>query len=601
MEFREFASTEATALVGRLRAQQADASLQQLRSVREALEAAERALDAPFKVDKDIREFVGRLVNAAGAAMRHAREEAKTALDAVRGELTTERTEREKLAKALKEIEARSEKLTEALNKERDRADAAGRDLIAACGAHAELDAARQKAEELLDAALSDSAKLSAQLDEESAATFALKSELAAARQEIEAAHARAKETAAKDAAAMAAARAAADRDLNEARKLLDAAMADVGRLGAQLEASAAEKGRVLASLSATQGELHTAQEQREAFAAQLKASHARVQALERAQAQQAENVKQLEGKLSDTARAEAALREQAAGQAKESAARKAEIAAGAAETERALALFDASVRGFDDLAAATTVSALLAALAKQLATQFARVAVFRVKGNRLEGEHQVGFDQTSDVSKLVIPLNMDSLLTRVVNSGAVESLTGRGLADAGGTQLGGTPSMAVALPVMFHSNAIAVLYADDSTQRPGARGVAPSASSVGFAKLMLGQAGVLLLRLTHELKTLAELRDYATQLLQEAEQMHAADATAGKSGDELRRRLKDTLDCARQLYAQRAALEGTAAAGLFDEQIAAAIDGKATPFAKDLAAVVGRTKAGSRRAAEAS
>jgi hypothetical protein len=606
MEFREFASTEATALVGRLRAQQSDASLQQLRRVREALEAAEHALDSPSKIDKDIREFVGKLVNAAGAAMRHVREEAKAALDTARGELTTERAECEKLADALKDLQARSEELTEALRKalekERERAEAADRDLMAARAANAELDAARQKAEDLLDAAFSDGAKLSAQLDEETAATFAIRSELAGVRQELEAAHAKAKEVAAQETAAKAALKAAADRDLSEARKSLEAAMADMGRLGAQLEASAAEKGKVIASLSATQGELHTAHEQREAFAAQLKASQARVQTLERAQAQHAENLKQLERKVSEAGRAEVTLREQVASQTQESAARKAEIAALSAETERARALFDAGVRGFDDLAAATTVSGLLAALAKQLATQFARVAVFRVKGNRLEGEHQIGFDQTSDVSKLVIPLNMDSLLTRAVHTGAVESLTGRGLADAGGTPLAGTPSMAVALPIMFHSRTIAVVYADDSSQRAPAKSAAPSASTLGFAKLMLGQAGVLLLRLTHELKTLAELRDYATQLLQEAEQMHSADAAAGKGGDELRRRLNDTLDCARQLYAQRAALEGAAAAGLFDEQVAASIDGQTTPFAKDLAAVVGRSRGtGSRRAAEAS
>ena len=80
-------------------------------------------------------------------------------------------------------------------------------------------------------------------------------------------------------------------------------------------------------------------------------------------------------------------------------------------------------------------------------------------------------------------------------------------------------------------------------------------------------------MRLTHELKTLTELRDYARMLLQEAEQMSLADADAGRSDEELRVRLTDNIDCARQLYAQRAALEGSAAAGLLDDQIAATID----------------------------
>ena len=64
-------------------------------------------------------------------------------------------------------------------------------------------------------------------------------------------------------------------------------------------------------------------------------------------------------------------------------------------------------------------------------------------------------------------------------------------------------------------------------------------------------------MRLSQELKTLNELRDYAAMLLQEAQEMYAADTQADKSADERRSRLKDTIECARQLYAQRASLEG--------------------------------------------
>jgi hypothetical protein len=79
---------------------------------------------------------------------------------------------------------------------------------------------------------------------------------------------------------------------------------------------------------------------------------------------------------------------------------------------------------------------------------------------------------------------------------------------------------------------------------------------------------------------------------------MHTADSESGKAGDELQRRLKDTIDCARQLYAQRAALEGPAAASLFDDQIAAAIESQAgTPFARDLAACVGQPEQPGRTA----
>ena len=72
-----------------------------------------------------------------------------------------------------------------------------------------------------------------------------------------------------------------------------------------------------------------------------------------------------------------------------------------------------ASSHAVDELAEKTTVTDLLAALVRHLSSEFSRVALFRVKANRLEGEHQVGFDLTTDVSKLVIPFNVDSLITR--------------------------------------------------------------------------------------------------------------------------------------------------------------------------------------------
>ncbi len=742
MEFRDFAATETSALISRLFGRRSEESLQQLRTVREALAAAEQALEESPKVDKDIREFVGRIVNAAGAAIKHVREESKAALESVRGELATERAEREKLAKALTQLQDKADDLSAKLRQERDRAVAAERDLGATREAHAEVDAERQKAEELLDAANAENAALSNQLIEETATAFSIRSELAVLQQGVDAANAKAKEAAAQIAAAKAAAereikeataqhararaaaerelkeaneqmaavkaaaereikeataqhakaragaerelkeaneqmaaakaaaerevkettaqhakalaaaerevrenaeqlaavkaaaereikestaqlakvqaaaerevselteqltemgeaREAADRELQEVREKLETTQADVGRLGAQLEASAGERGRLLTSLSAAQGELGTAQEQREGLAAQLKSSQARSQTLERSESHHVEQIRQLEAKLKETTQAEAALRSQAASHQQESAGRQAEIATLGQEAERARAVFDACLRGAEELGAATTVAALLGALAKQLATQFSRVAVFRLKGNRLEGEHQVGFDQTKDVTKLIIPLSMDSMITRVVSSGAVESVAGKQPIEAG-TPLGGTPSTAVSLPIVFHGQTIAVVYADDSGQKAASQAAGGADSRVGFARVMLAQTGVLLLRLTHELKTLADLREYAAQLLQEAAQMHSVDAAAGKNADEVRRRLKGTIDWARQLFAERVTLAGGLGAAVLDEQIGANLEKQATPFAKDLAVVVGRAR-GPQRAAEAS
>ena len=152
----------------------------------------------------------------------------------------------------------------------------------------------------------------------------------------------------------------------------------------------------------------------------------------------------------------------------------------------------------------------------------------------------------------------------------------------------------------MLQGETLAVAYADDAGERTPEQAAVSIESGSVYATLVVRQSIVLLMRLTHELKTLTELRDYARMLLQEAEQMYPADADAGRSDEELRVRLTDNIDCARQLYAQRAALEGSAAAGLLDDQIAATIDAQqSTPFARELAAIVGHLDL--RRAAEAS
>src|SRR5688572_9648691 len=117
------------------------------------------------------------------------------------------------------------------------------------------------------------------------------------------------------------------------------------------------------------------------------------------------------------------------------------------------------------------------------------------------------------------------------------------------------------------------------------------------LALLVIRHAMVLLSRLTQELKVLKELRDYAMLLLQEAEQMFVADVDGGRPAHESIRRLRDTVDCGRQLYAQRAALEGTEAAGLFDEHVSIVIHARASAYAEALEAATAE-KADQKRAA---
>jgi predicted nucleic acid-binding Zn-ribbon protein len=623
MDFRDYALHEASALTSRLLARQSEASLQQVRSVREALDAAERAVESAPQVDKEIQELVNRLVNAAGAVVKRVREEAasrledaRKALDTARDEAAADRNEKEKIAVALNETRAQADDLNAALEGERERIEAARHELSASREEHARLDAARGEAEAALEQEIQARAAVEEELratreslDASTASAVTLRNDLTSARQALDAAAAKAEKIGALHAAATA----AAEREMEELRGSLEGALADCGRLGEQLEGAAGEKGKLQAELSATHAELHTAREQREAIAAQLKASVARAQKLERSQAQAEDHVRMLESKLKDAEgklsdaqgkltgamQAEKALREQAANREQESAGAEARVVALGAEADRARKLMDTCARGIDELASATTISGLLGAFAKQLSAEFPRVAVFRVKGNRLEGEHQIGFDDKKDVTKLVIPLNMDSFLTRVVASGTGESLTGNALTETGSTPLGGKPTAAIAMPLSLQGETLAVVYADNSGQKTPVT-AAGQELATGFATLMLKQAGVLLMRLTHEMKMLTELRGYATMLLQEAEQMHGVDTTAGMPESERRRRLKDTLDCARQLYAQRAAMEGDGATTLLDEMIVAAVKAQG-PFAQDLAAIIGYKPGADARRASAS
>jgi hypothetical protein len=363
-----------------------------------------------------------------------------------------------------------------------------------------------------------------------------------------------------------------------------------------QLDANVAENRTLTADLAAAQKELEAARTQREAVAAQLDASRARIQTLERNQATQEENLRKMEASLQDSLQAEASAREIAVGSDVDLAKSHADLAALRADVDRLGSLMDASIHSLDELASASTISDLLASLVRQLSVEFSRVAVFRVKGNRLEGEYQIGFDQSTDVTKLVLPMNMDSLITRAATSGTVEHLKGSDLDDSSRAPFGGTPAMALALPVAFQNETFAVVYADTDHQD---RDDQPYDAAAGFAKLMVRTTTVLLLRLSQELKTLTELREYAAMLLQEAEEMYNADLQTDRSDDERRSRLQDTVECARQLYAQRAALEGPAAAALLDDRIAAAIESESdTQFARDLAAIVGSTIAERRTAA---
>jgi chromosome segregation ATPase len=624
MEFRDYAAKETSALLTRLLASQTEASLQQLRSLRDAIEAASRTLEtsaggAP-QLEKELQELIRRLNNAAGSAARAAaqkvQDEARAVLDVAHRELEAQRARTEELEISLAAVQAQSESLQAERQADIDRVEALERDLAEAREAYDQLEIARQETElarreqadaraavedelretrGLLDAALSEAARLGGQLETEAAENTRMIAELSAARAEL---HTLEME---RDAFAAERSELSAERDaLSTERDVIaaerDARSAERNLVAAERDAAAAERNLVAAERDVMAAE-------RDAIAARLDASNARILSLEHAQAEYEDKIRHLEARIETVTEAESRLREQGSSDGYEIDRAKAEADAMRGEAQRLGSLLETSVHAADDLAAATSISSLLAALARQLSAHFSRVALFRVRGNRLEGEHQIGFELSTDVTKLVIPLNVDSLITRAVSSRAVETLTGGELADSRLAPFGTLAAAALAIPIVLEEETMAVLYAEEPDVGDSEHSTATLESHAHFAKLMTRHAVALLMRLSQELKAISELRDYAALLLKEAEEMHTADADGGRGEDEIRRRLKDNIDCARQLFLQRASTEGPSAATLLDEQIAAAVEAQ-TPFGRDLAAVAGHIAGravDAGRAAEAS
>jgi hypothetical protein len=248
--------------------------------------------------------------------------------------------------------------------------------------------------------------------------------------------------------------------------------------------------------------------------------------------------------------------------------------------------MLDGLLGAFEALSSAATIGDVLSTLVEQLVNEFPRVALFRVKGNRLEGAHQIGFDLTSDIGKVMMPLAMDSLLTRAVSSGRTERVSGD-RTDSSHLPFGGTPTCALAMPIFVDGDAMAVVYADDSGQpRPDSQASYDDVNA-RFAEALRHHAVALLTRLTSELKAMAELRAYAGSLVSETEQMYEADVAGGKTGEDLLKRLHANLDYARSIYANRVASEPASTAGLFEAQLAGTIDlHRENAFGRDLAVV---------------
>ncbi len=249
----------------------------------------------------------------------------------------------------------------------------------------------------------------------------------------------------------------------------------------------------------------------------------------------------------------------------------------------------------FHTLNRSTTLAEVLTNLVGGIAREFSRVACFEVRDNRLQGAEQVGFDFESDISKVVIPLSVESLLSRAVTSGRLEPFfSGLHGDSAASLPFGGTPACAVAIPILIQGATIAVIYADDS-DKPGFATGSPHIR-VKFAELLQHHALLVLLRVWIQQKSLAELREFTKRLVDQIERTHTADMNAGKNVLERQQQLKENLERSRRIYAERVAREDPTAAALLQEHLTAVLDGRHdTAFGQDLATVLGSAGRASR------
>lgn len=626
MDFRDHAAKESSALIARLFTESAENSRQRLAAFRTAINNATKALETAIastpQFEREVTELVTRLAKAASAeadaAAERAAAEGRAAADAVRAELKTETKQKDALASSLNETRAKLEALDgklKALNAEleaeKQRSDTARREVSDARDALKKVEAARVEA--------------AAERDKEAKTRAALDTELQRLRQAIDTLRAEAASTSDQFEAAIA-----------EKARLEEALAAAQG----QVEATEAKLAGVTTLFKQSSAKLKTVENDHETALQDQEAAHAA--AMREMEATHAAVIRDMESSrhaavdeaLQEAARnheAEirdlraihsAALRELEAKHAVEihqleaehaSAAREAEnryadtlrdmeaqvhasAAAGSESTSAVVSRVDDLLEGFQALAGASSVSDVLATLVEHLAAEFSRVALFYVRGNRLEGSNQIGFEFDNDIAKLIFPLGLDSLLTRAVVSGRIERVTGAEIPASGLAAFGGSPTCALAIPVVVQGETLAILYADDS-------GRETTELSTRFASALLQHAVALLMRQTNELRQIAELRGYATSLLAEVEEMYAADAAGGKSGEDLQHRLKNNIDFARSIFTTRIESEGIAAAPLFEEQLASLLDAQAeTRFGRDLATLIGRDEHhASHRKAEAS
>ena len=196
------------------------------------------------------------------------------------------------------------------------------------------------------------------------------------------------------------------------------------------------ENAQLAAALTAVQQQLQAGEREREALAQELGTSNTLVDELRRAAAAHSQRVTE------DVERIEA-------------------LETALSEHGRRLSV-EHLVPALEHVASATTIADALTAVAHGLTGHFSRVAVFTVQDDHLQGMYQAGFEFSHDISKIVAPLTMDSLLAAAASSDKVQALTAEDRTGNLGVPFGGNPTCAVLFPVSMNGETHGVVYADD-------------------------------------------------------------------------------------------------------------------------------------------
>jgi hypothetical protein len=516
------------------------------RLTKAAAAAVERAAAAAAEEGRKAVEAVRAEMQA---ALKKTAEDGQKAAETLRSELQNTVKQKTSVANSLKETQTQLEAVRGELESSRGQLAAAVGDLESVRG---ELNTATERGE-IISRQLADARRANEQLEVQCDELTLSRDELVRARADVEV-------------------------ELRKTRESLEMTGAALASAESKILKAAGDRAALEETVSIAHSQTEAAEAKLSAVTELFNKSAARVKLLERAQQDHERAIQELEARVKTPA-----------------------AAPHAASSSSAAPVFDDLLAGFQALESAATMSDVLTTLVEQLAAQFARVALFRVRKSHLQGEHQIGFDLKTDIGKVVLPLGMDSLPARAVSSGLIERLTGDELKEGAGAPFSGSPRFALAIPVTAAGETLAVVYADDGGSAKNRRGNDQSAVAARFAEAMLYHAVALLMRMTNELKARAELQTYAQSLLHELEQMYSADVQSGKQGDDLQTRLQGNLEYARSIFESRVALEGGGAAALLDDEIAALLESASdTPFAQHLAAVSGR-RVSTRNTAEAS